>query len=169
MPGQRRGARICPVARRRRLIQMNINAYKPFQTLKNWSFVTGWTLDLYQRVRHEGEVADRCLASFLRRNPQIGSRNRRASFRRVLARFADAKRTKLQNIFNIWISSLIQHRIIKLLLVSGSRVVRKCFRVLRLQNEIVYRLTFDNRNELNSFKKKVEETKNINKININFV
>ncbi|MDA9676731.1 DUF4956 domain-containing protein [bacterium] len=37
------------------------------------------------------------------------------------------------------------------------------------QNEIVYRLTFDNRNELNSFKKKVEETKNINKININFV
>jgi hypothetical protein len=37
------------------------------------------------------------------------------------------------------------------------------------QNEIVYRLAFDDRNELNSFKKKLEETKSINKININFV
>jgi hypothetical protein len=37
------------------------------------------------------------------------------------------------------------------------------------QNEIVYRLTFDNKNELNSFKKKIEELKSINKININFV
>lgn len=37
------------------------------------------------------------------------------------------------------------------------------------QNEIIYRLAFDDRNELNSFKKKVEETKSINKININFV
>ena len=37
------------------------------------------------------------------------------------------------------------------------------------QNEIVYRLTFENKNELNLFKKKIEESKNINKININFV
>lgn len=57
---------------------MNIIGYKPFQTLKNWPYVTGWTLELYHRVRHEGEVADRCLASFLRRNRQIGSRNRRS-------------------------------------------------------------------------------------------
>ena len=37
------------------------------------------------------------------------------------------------------------------------------------QNEIVYRLTFDNKNELNLFKKKIEGSKSINKININFV
>tara|TARA_Y100001970_G_C14058502_1_gene762876 strand:+ start:466 stop:1083 length:618 start_codon:yes stop_codon:yes gene_type:complete len=37
------------------------------------------------------------------------------------------------------------------------------------QNEIVYRLTFDNKNELNLFKKEIEGSKNINKININFV
>ena len=37
------------------------------------------------------------------------------------------------------------------------------------QNEIVYRLTFDNKNELNLFKKKIEESKSINRININFV
>ena len=37
------------------------------------------------------------------------------------------------------------------------------------QNEIVYRLTFDNRNELKEFKKRIEESKNINKININYV
>ena len=37
------------------------------------------------------------------------------------------------------------------------------------QNEVVYRLTFENKNELNLFKKKIEESKNINKININFV
>ena len=37
------------------------------------------------------------------------------------------------------------------------------------QNEIIYRLTFDNKNELNLFKKKIEGLKNINKININFV
>ena len=37
------------------------------------------------------------------------------------------------------------------------------------QNEIVYRLTFDNKNELNSFKKKIEGSKSINKINVNFV
>ena len=36
------------------------------------------------------------------------------------------------------------------------------------QNEIVYRLTFDSKNELNIFKKKIEGLKNINKININF-
>jgi len=38
-----------------------------------------------------------------------------------------------------------------------------------LQNEIVYRLTFDNKNELNLFKKDVEGSKSIKKININFV
>ena len=37
------------------------------------------------------------------------------------------------------------------------------------QGEVVYRLTFDNKNQLNSFKKKIEEMKNINKININLV
>ena len=37
------------------------------------------------------------------------------------------------------------------------------------QNEIVYRLTFENKNELNQFKKKIEGSKSINKININFV
>ena len=35
--------------------------------------------------------------------------------------------------------------------------------------EVVYRLTFDNKNQLNSFKKKIEGMKNINKININLV
>ena len=37
------------------------------------------------------------------------------------------------------------------------------------QNEVVYRLTFDNKNELNLFKKKIEESKSVNKINVNFV
>ena len=37
------------------------------------------------------------------------------------------------------------------------------------QNEIVYRLTFDNKNDLSQFKKKIEGSKSINKININFV
>jgi len=37
------------------------------------------------------------------------------------------------------------------------------------QNEIVYRLTFDNKNDLSEFKKKIEGSKNINKINVNFV
>ena len=37
------------------------------------------------------------------------------------------------------------------------------------QNEIIYRLTFDNKNELNQFKEKIEGSKSINKININFV
>ena len=37
------------------------------------------------------------------------------------------------------------------------------------QSEIVYRLTFENKNELNQFKKKIEGSKSINKININFV
>ena len=37
------------------------------------------------------------------------------------------------------------------------------------QGEIVYRLTFDNKNQLNSFKKKIEGMENINKININLV
>jgi len=37
------------------------------------------------------------------------------------------------------------------------------------QGEVIYRLTFDNKNQLNSFKKKIEGMKNINKININFV
>ena len=38
-----------------------------------------------------------------------------------------------------------------------------------IQGEIVYRLTFDNKNQLNSFKKKIEGIENINKININLV
>ena len=37
------------------------------------------------------------------------------------------------------------------------------------KNEIIYRLTFENKNELNQFKKKIEELKSINNININFV
>ena len=37
------------------------------------------------------------------------------------------------------------------------------------QGEIVYRLTFDNKNQLNLFKKKIEGIKSINKININLV
>ena len=37
------------------------------------------------------------------------------------------------------------------------------------QGEVMYRLTFDNKNQLNSFKKKIEGIKNINKININLV
>ena len=37
------------------------------------------------------------------------------------------------------------------------------------KNEIIYRLTFENRNELNQFKKKIEGLKSINNININFV
>ena len=37
------------------------------------------------------------------------------------------------------------------------------------QGEVVYRLTFDNKDQLNSFKKKIEGIKNINKININLV
>ena len=37
------------------------------------------------------------------------------------------------------------------------------------QGEIVYRLTFDNKNQLNSFKKKIEGMENVNKININLV
>ena len=36
------------------------------------------------------------------------------------------------------------------------------------QNEIVYRLTFDNKNDLSQFKKKIEGSKSINKINVNF-
>ena len=36
------------------------------------------------------------------------------------------------------------------------------------QNEIVYRLTFESKNELNSFKKKIEGSKSISKININY-
>ena len=38
-----------------------------------------------------------------------------------------------------------------------------------IQGEIVYRLTFENRNQLNSFKKKIEGIESINKININLV
>ena len=36
------------------------------------------------------------------------------------------------------------------------------------EGEIVYRLTFENKNQLQLFKKKIEGLKNINKININF-
>ena len=38
-----------------------------------------------------------------------------------------------------------------------------------VRNEIIYRLTFENKNELNRFKKGIEGSKSINKININFV
>ena len=37
------------------------------------------------------------------------------------------------------------------------------------QNEIVYRLTFGSKNELAEFKKKIEGSKSIKKINVNFV
>jgi len=37
------------------------------------------------------------------------------------------------------------------------------------QNEIIYRLTFDSRSKLNKFRKEIEDTKSINKIDINFV
>ena len=37
------------------------------------------------------------------------------------------------------------------------------------QGEIVYRLTFENKNQLNLLKKKIEGIKSISKININFV
>lgn len=37
------------------------------------------------------------------------------------------------------------------------------------KNEIIYRLTFENKNELNQFKNKIEGSKSINKIDINFV
>ena len=37
------------------------------------------------------------------------------------------------------------------------------------EGEIVYRLTFENKNQLQLFRKKIEELKSINKININFV
>ncbi len=36
------------------------------------------------------------------------------------------------------------------------------------QNEFVYRLAFENKEDLGIFKKKIEELKNINKININY-
>ena len=38
-----------------------------------------------------------------------------------------------------------------------------------VQGEIVYRLAFDNKNQLNSFKKKIEGMESVNKININLV
>ncbi len=38
-----------------------------------------------------------------------------------------------------------------------------------IQGEIIYRLTFDNKNQLNLFKKKIEGIESINKINVNFV
>ena len=38
-----------------------------------------------------------------------------------------------------------------------------------VHGEIIYRLNFDNKNELNVFKKKIEGLKSINKININLV
>tara|TARA_B100001123_G_C15307966_1_gene1023355 strand:- start:2110 stop:2727 length:618 start_codon:yes stop_codon:yes gene_type:complete len=36
------------------------------------------------------------------------------------------------------------------------------------KNEIVYRLTFENKNQLQEFKKKIEGLKSINRVNINF-
>jgi len=56
----------------------------------------------------------------------------------------------------------------KIGLIENSNNLTSSFNDL-FQNEIVYRLTFHNRDELNSFKKKLEGSKNINKININFV
>tara|TARA_Y100000590_G_C15465510_1_gene918086 strand:+ start:144 stop:761 length:618 start_codon:yes stop_codon:yes gene_type:complete len=38
-----------------------------------------------------------------------------------------------------------------------------------VQGEIIYRLTFDSKNHLNSFKNKIEGIKSVNKININLV
>ena len=35
--------------------------------------------------------------------------------------------------------------------------------------QIIYRLTFENRNQLNEFRKKLEEVKNVSKVDINFV
>ena len=37
------------------------------------------------------------------------------------------------------------------------------------EKEIVYRLAFENKNELNQFKKEIEGSKNISKININYI
>ncbi len=37
------------------------------------------------------------------------------------------------------------------------------------QNEIIYRLTFDNRNDLREFKEQIEKSNNIKKINVNYV
>ena len=56
----------------------------------------------------------------------------------------------------------------KIDLIENSNNLASSFNDLS-QNEIVYRLTFHNKDELNSFKKKIEGTKNINKVNINFV
>ena len=56
----------------------------------------------------------------------------------------------------------------KIDLIEGSNNLVSLFNDTS-QNEVVYRLTFENKNELNLFKKKIEESKNINKININFV
>ena len=36
------------------------------------------------------------------------------------------------------------------------------------QNEYIYRLSFNNKKELQEFKKKIEEEKNIHKVNVNF-
>ena len=56
----------------------------------------------------------------------------------------------------------------KIDLIENSNNLASSFNDLS-QNEIVYRLTFHNKDELNSFKKKIEGSKNINKVNINFV
>ena len=36
-------------------------------------------------------------------------------------------------------------------------------------NEIIYRLMFENKDQLNLFKKKIENSKNIKRINVDFV
>ena len=56
----------------------------------------------------------------------------------------------------------------KIDLIENSNNLASSFNDLS-QNEIVYRLTFHNKDELNSFKKKIEGSKNINKVTINFV
>ena len=38
-----------------------------------------------------------------------------------------------------------------------------------IQGEVVYRLTFDNKNQLNSFKKKIEKMGSVNRINVNLI
>ena len=38
-----------------------------------------------------------------------------------------------------------------------------------IQGEIIYRLTFDNRNQLNLFKKKIEKMGSVNRINVNLI
>ncbi len=56
----------------------------------------------------------------------------------------------------------------KIELVENSNNLSSSFRD-DVNNEIIYRLNFENKNQLKAFKEKIEGTKGINKININFV